>query len=474
MTAPAPTDSSDKEEIPTTGVSILTGDPKRAILKLSGPLIIAMLIMSVYNFSDAVWVAGLGPGALAGVGFVTPIYQVLIALCTGISAGVSSAVARRIGAKDKTEADNTAMHALLLTAGASVIFTTLFLLFLRPTLLAIGAADSIDPALEYGYVLFGGTVFFLFTNVGYGILRAEGDMKRTMHAMVASSVINMILDPILIYGMGLGMTGAALSTIISIALVSAVLVWWLWGKHDTYVTIHRSAFHYRPAVIRDILNVGLPASGEMLLMAGVSVILNLTIVTVGGTDGMAIYTGGWRVVLFAIVPMSAIGMALISVAGALYGAQRFDELKIVHRYAAAVGIAIAIIITILTWMLAPSVAMLFAFAPETAHLLPDITAFIRTMCFLFPFIPLGIVSVNLLQGMGKGLASFIVAVLWNVVCIASCTYLLAIPLGLGEHGAWWGIVLGVNSGAVIAYGAVAWLVERVISKTDETDHTTRT
>ena len=261
MTAPAPTDSSDKEEIPTTGVSILTGDPKRAILKLSGPLIIAMLIMSVYNFSDAVWVAGLGPGALAGVGFVTPIYQVLIALCTGISAGVSSAVARRIGAKDKTEADNTAMHALLLTAGASVIFTTLFLLFLRPTLLAIGAADSIDPALEYGYVLFGGTVFFLFTNVGYGILRAEGDMKRTMHAMVASSVINMILDPILIYGMGLGMTGAALSTIISISLVSAVIVWWLWGKHDTYVTIHRSAFHYRPAVIRDILNVGLPASG---------------------------------------------------------------------------------------------------------------------------------------------------------------------------------------------------------------------
>ena len=101
-------------------------------------------------------------------------------------------------------------------------------------------------------------------------------------------------------------------------------------------------------------------------------------------------------------------------------------------------------------------------------------AFIRTMCFLFPFIPLGIVSVNLLQGMGKGLASFIVAVLWNVVCIASCTYLLAIPLGLGEQGAWWGIVLGVNSGAVIAYGAVAWFVERVNSKTKPDENTDST
>lgn len=428
-----------------------------------------MLIMSVYNFADAIWVAGLGPGALAGIGFVTPIYQVLIALGTGIGAGVSSAIARRIGAKDKEGADNTAMHALLLTVAVSVVFTAGFLLSLRPVLLAIGAGDSIGPALEYGYILFSGTIFFLFVNVGYGILRAEGDMKRTMHAMVFSSVVNLILDPVLIYGLGLGMTGAALSTVISIASVAAVLVWWLWGRRDTYVTIHRSAFHYRPAVITDILKVGLPASGEMFLMAGVGVILNLIIVTVAGTDGVAVYTGGWRVVLFAIVPMCAIGMALISVAGALYGAKRFDELKTVHRYATGVGIAIAVAIGILIWVLAPYIATFFAFTPASVHLLPDITTFIRTMCFLFPFIPLGIVSTNLLQGMGKGLASFIVAVLWNVICIACCTFLLAIPLGFGEPGAWWGIVLGVNSGAVIAYVSVAWYVRKVSMKAGEND-----
>lgn len=451
----------------TKGISILTGDPKRAIIKLSGPMIIAMFLMSIYNFVDAVWVAGLGPDALAAIGFVTPVFMVLIGLCNGIGAGATSAIARRIGAKDKEGADNTAMHALYLAVAISIFMTACFLITLRPVLLAIGAGDTIGLALEYAHIVFGGTIFLLFTNVAYGILRAEGDMKRTMYAMAVSSVVNMVLDPIFIYGLGLGMAGAAIATVISVALVSAILLWWFLGKRDTYISIHRTAFHYQPVIVTDILKVGLPASGEFLLMAGVGIILNGLFVTVAGTDGVAVYTGGWRVVMFAIVPMIAISTAVISVAGALYGAKRYEDLKTVHLFSVGVGTVIAIALSIITWVLAPLIATLFAYTPESAHLLPSLTAFLRTMCFFYPFVPMGMMSSTLFQGIGKGTTSLILSVFRNVVFIAFFASLLALTFGLGESGAWWGIVLGDIAGGFLAFGWAAWYVRKLIQKNRE-------
>lgn len=449
---------------PTTGVSILTGDPKRAIIKLSGPMIAAMLLMSIYNIVDAVWVAGLGPDALAAIGFTTPVFMVMIGLSNGIGSGATSAISRRIGAKDREGANNTAMHGFYLAAVLGIVMTICFLILLEPVLLLIGAGDTIDFALQYAYIVFSGTIFFIFTNVAYGILRAEGDMKRTMYAMAVSSIVNLTLDPILIYGLDMGMAGAALATIISIGLVSAILVYWFLGKRDTYVSIHRDAFHYQPAIVSDILKVGLPASGEFLLMAGVAIIINGLLVAVAGTDGVAVYTGGWRVVMFAIVPMIAISTAVIAVTGALYGAKRFEDLRTVHFYSVWLGTVIAIAISILTWVFAPQIATLFAYTPESAHLLPQLTAFLRTMCFFYPFVPMGIMSSSIFQGTGRGPTSFVLSFFRNIVFIAFFASLLAITLGLGESGAWWGIVLGDVAGGLFAFGWAAWYVRGLIQR----------
>ena len=101
----------------TRGVSLLIGEPKKALLKLSGPMIVAMLILAAYNLVNAVWVAGLGSDALAAVGFVTPIFMVVVGLSNGLGAGVSSSISRRIGAQDKRGADNTT--CLLYTSDAA-------------------------------------------------------------------------------------------------------------------------------------------------------------------------------------------------------------------------------------------------------------------------------------------------------------------------------------------------------------------
>ena len=210
----------------TKGVSMITGDPKKAIIKLSGPMIVSMLLMTFYNLVNAIWVAGLGGGALAAVGFVTPLFLILVGLSNGLGAGAASAIARYIGADNKKCANNATLHSLFITIIISIILTVLLIVFLKPILMLLGAGSTIDLAIQFGQVTFAGTILMLFTGVGYGILRAEGDAKRTMYAMLISSVMNMILDPILIYWAGWGISGAAWGTVISMGFVSVVLLYW--------------------------------------------------------------------------------------------------------------------------------------------------------------------------------------------------------------------------------------------------------
>jgi len=443
-------DEQNQKEM-TKGVSLLIGEPKKAILKLSGPMIVAMLILAAYNLVNAVWVSGLGSDALAAVGFVSPIFMVVVGLSNGLGAGVSSSISRRIGARDKSGADNATMHALLLTIIVSVILTISLFYFLEPMLLVIGAGTALDLALEYGNIVFAGSILIVFTNTAYAILRGEGDTKRTMYAMSAGSLINAVLDPILIYWAGLGIAGAAWGTIISLFLVSAVQIYWLIIKRDTYVSISRKYFVPSMGVMKDILQVGIPASLEFLLFSIDAIIINWMLVRVSGIDAVAVYTAGWRVIMIAVIPLIAIATAEISVAGAAIGARRYENLPIIHNYSTKLGFFIGSATAIITWVLAPQMTTFFTYTSESAHLAPAMIAFMHVMCLFYPFMSPGIMSACLFQGAGKGLTSLFLNVLRDVILITMLSFLLGMVLGLGQEGIWWGIVFGNISGSIFAY-----------------------
>src|SRR5512137_1811902 len=369
----------------TAGISLLTGDPKKAIIKLSGPMIAAMFLMSTYNIVNAIWVAGLGSDALAAVGFVTPLFMILMGLSNGLGAGVASVISRRIGAKDKTGADNAAVHGLLFVIILSVVFTVPLMLLTGPIVTLFGAGNTAGLATEYGQVVFLGMVLLLFTNIAYAILRSEGDAKRAMYVMGVSSVLNMVLDPLLIYGAGMGIAGAAWGMIVSLVMVSTVLLYWFFIKRDTYLTISFNTFSWDRKTLRDILGVGLPASVEFFLMSILAIFINGLLVVTAGTDAVAVYTAGWRVVFFAIIPLIAIGTSLISVAGAAYGARKFENIRTAHTFSVTLGIAIAIVISAITYIFARQIAVIFTYSPDSAHLGPEIAAFLAIMCFFYPF-----------------------------------------------------------------------------------------
>lgn len=464
--SPSLSEKPDSYNNTTKGVSVLTGDPKSAIRKLAGPMFIAMLLMTIYNIVDAFWVAGLGSDALAAVGFMTPLFMVLIGFGNGIGAGATSAISRRIGAKDKPGAELVASHSILIMLIISVVLTAAIVPNITAISLLLGAGDVAGLAADYGLVIFSGTVFVLFTNVVYGMLRAEGDTKRTMYAMAVSSVINIVLDPVLIYYLDLGVAGAALATVISIMFVTVILFYWIRIKKDTYVTVSFKNFRLKPAVIKDILGVGIPASTEFFLMSLLVITLNGILVSVSGTDAVAIYTTGWRVVMFAIIPQIAIGTSLVAVAGAAYGARLPGKLRIAYIYSLKLGFIIALATSLLTWIFAPQITLLFTYSPESAHIAPGMIAFLQVMCFFYIFVPPGMMTCSMFQGVGKGMTSLFLNFLRNLAFIAVIAWIFTYYLGMGQEGVWWGVVAGDMLGGVVAL-VLAMVYLRMLTRVEE-------
>lgn len=435
----------------TVGVSLLLGEPEKAIRILSGPLIIAMMLYSTYNIVNAIWVAGLGSDALAAVGFISPLFLVLIGLGNGLGAGTTSAIARKIGAHDHIGANNTAVHAIILTVIIAVIATIPLVIWTKEIALLFGAGETATLATDYGRIVFASTILLLLTSVGSAILRAEGDTKRTMYLMAASAVMNMILDPILIYHAGMGIAGAAWGMVISQIFVAIVLLYWFFGKKDTFITLSRRVFKYQRRDVIDILGVGIPASFEFFLMSLLAIIINILLVNTAGTDAVAVYAAGWRVVMFAIIPLAAIGTAVISVGGAAFGGRRYEKLPIILQYSVKTGLLIAIFTSIITWLFAMPIASIFTYSVESAHLAPSIAAFLGTMCFFYPFVSPGIMSSSLFQGVGKGITSLTLNLCRNLLFIAVFAYYIGVVLDYGEHGIWWGIVAGDILGGTLGY-----------------------
>ena len=432
-------------------ISMVTGDPKRAIRVLSVPMIISMLLIMAYNLADSIWVAGLGPEALAALGFTTPIFMIVIGLGNGLGAGATSLIARCIGAVNKKKADNAAMHSVILAIFVSTILTLVVLLLLPNILMAMGAGNTLNLALQYGQVVFGGLIFLIFSSVASGILRAEGDVKRPMYAMAATAILNIILDPIFIYYFGWGIAGAAYATVLSASISCALMIYWLLLKGDTYISFSRGDFKADWNVARDILMVGLPASAESFVMSVLGMMLNYILVITGGAAAVAVYTAGWRVVMMVMILPIGIGTAAITVAGAAFGARKYDNLKTTLNYGVKLGFGIAIAVGLLLYIFSGVIASIFAYSPQTAYLAPQIAAFLQVMFLFYIPIPLGITAAAVFQGMGKGITSLILTVLREFAFIAVFAYIFAFILGMGSHGVWWGLVVGSAIGCSIAF-----------------------
>ena len=446
-------------------VELMRGNPEKAVKTLAIPIMISMLLTASYNIIDGIWVAGLGQAAIAGIGFVTPIFMILNGVSVGLGSGATSSISRFVGAKNHEGANKSAAHALLIFLVASIILTAILLLVQEPLLRAYGASgQNLAEGIKYGTPLFAGLIAFMFGNGGSGILRGEGDMKRAMYAMIVSVVLNAILDPIFIYVLGLGSAGASLATIVSALGSASVILYWLLVKKDTYVNVSLRQFKFDSKIAKDILKVGIPASMDMFMMSLAVSLYLVFISTIGGEYGIASFTSGQRLYLFAIMPLTAIGSAVAAVSGSAYGAKNGDYLSRAHLYGVKFGIAFGTAVTIILVAFAPQLATLFAYTKETAVLVPEITRFLRIASLCLPLTGAGMTSSFMYQGIGRGTISLMWTIIREVIFTVTATYTMGIILGWGLVGIWIGLALGRTLASILNFAFARFTIRKVREK----------
>ena len=445
-------------------VELMRGEPEIAVRKLAIPIMISMLLTASYNIVDGIWVAGLGQAAIAGIGFVTPIFMILNGFSVGLGNGATSSISRSVGAKNRERASKSAAHSLLIFLVASIVLTLTLLIIQEPVLKTYGASgQSLTEALKYGTPMFLGLFAFMFANGGSGILRGEGDMKRAMYAMIVSVALNFILDPIFIYVLNLGSAGASLATIVSSLGAAIVIIYWILIKKDTYVNVTFKGFKFDSEIARDILKVGIPASLDMFVMSIAMSFYLMFISSVGGEYGIAAFTSGQRLYLFGIMPLTAIASAVAAVSGSAFGARNWDYLSRTHTYGTKFAMLVSIVILLILVIFAPQLSMIFAYTPETAPLIPEITSFLRIASFGLLLVGIGMPSSFFYQGIGRGTTSLAWTIIRELVFTVGFTYLFGIVLNWGLTGIWVGLAVGRIIASILNFTYARYTIRKLKS-----------
>ena len=440
-------------------IEMITGDPKRAIRTLAWPLIASMILIFINNIIDSIWVAGLGPEPLAALGYITPLFMVLVGFGNGIGAGANSLISRYIGAKKKDEANNAAIHSAIMSVIISIVISIVFLLSLETLLNIMGATSVIEYAMDYGTIIFSLTFVILMPPIFGGAFRAEGDIKRSTIPIAIAAIINMILDPIFIYTLGWGVKGAALATGLAPLMSLILILYWIFVKKDNYLSYDRKYFHHDLKMYKEILVVGIPASLEQLIMA---ILTNYMLTIVSGPIAVAIYTAGWRIISLGLLPAIGVGTAAISVAGVAYGARKYENIKTATRYSAKLGLIASIIVCIILNVFATQIAFIFSYSEASSQLEPLIASFMQLMCLFILYVPFGASAGNVFQGLGKGTTSFILTTIRELILVLLFAYLLGFVFGMGETGIYYGMLLGGFIGSVVAYLYIELYINRLI------------
>ncbi len=432
-------------------IEMITGDPKKAIVKLALPMMLSMLLIMLYNIADSIWVAGLGADALAAIGFITPLFMVLVGLGNGIGAGANSLIARYIGANNYKQANNAALHGIVLSIIVSVIFTVLIEVLMVPILQFMGAGNTIQYALDYSYIIFGFLFIFVYSGVASAIFRSEGDMRRATIAIAVTAILNIVLDPVFIYVLNFGIAGAAWATVISATMSCLVMSYWIWGKRDLYLDLSWKNFNYQSYIMLDTLQVAIPSTLENIVFSALAIIINSMLVMADGTTAVAVYTASMRIVQLAMIPLIGIGTAVLTVAGVAYGAHNYKNLQTAHSYSIKLGFAVSIALGIVIYIFSPQIASMFAYTSASSTLAPEIARAISVLTLFVLAIPHGIMSSMMFQGVGKGVYSLLITLLRSLILESVFAYIFCFIFGWGVVGIYAGVIMGCFVGGTVGY-----------------------
>ena len=432
-------------------IDLILGDYRTAILSLTWPMMVSMFLTMAYTIIDCVWISGLGVDALSAVGFFNRVFSIIVGFGAGLGAGANSVIARYIGAGDRFSANNAGVHSIFITLIISFLLSVFFILFL-PFLLDFMHAGCVKPlVLSYGNVILCFVFLFTLSNLGVAILRSEGFVKRAMYIIGITSVLNIFLDPVFIYGFGWGIVGAAWATVFSAFITVLVFSYWLKFGDGGYLDLSLSNFSFSWSIVFDELIVGIPSSVEAFVYSLTSFIVNIFIVDVAGTVGVGVCNICLRMIEFASIFLNALGTSVLTLTGVAFGEGNVSKINDVFSYSLFLGSIISVILMVIVFVFAPQLSYIFAYSPGTSFLIPKISMFLRILFFVIITVNFGVVPASMFQGVGKGLTSLGLSIFRTLIAESIGAYVFAIVLGFGEIGIYYGLVAGATCGAILSY-----------------------
>jgi putative MATE family efflux protein len=405
-----------------------------------------MFVQTMYNIVDTAFVGRLGAASIAALTFAFPIFFILISLNSGLGVGINSSISRLLGAKNKEEAENAAGHGILMTAAFAVVVYLLGRLALGPLYSLFGAAPEVRAlSMSYMTIILLSVLFMFPAYAINSIFAAQGDTRTPMIIQTFGFVLNTVLDPIFIYILKFGVRGAAIATDIAIALTLLAYIYFL--RKKSYLRVGFRPFRYTPAIFREIIRVGAPASMMMLTMSVYVMFLNGYMAHFG-TDYVAAFGLATRLESFVSLPIFALSISLLTLVGMFYGAKRSDLVKSISWYGLRIGILAAVAIGVVFFAL--PVLFLKIFTRDRLILMIG-TAYLRIDVLTFPTMAVAMIISRILQGMGFGFPGFIINTVRIFFVAIPLAYVFVFLLGYGFLSVAWAMVAGGVTATILAF-----------------------
>jgi putative MATE family efflux protein len=395
--------------------------------------------MNAYGLVDAWFVARLGTGSLAAMAFAVPVVMLLTCIAGGLGTGVTSLMSHALGRGDREAAARLVSHGIELVVGSAVIlafvgYVTMDWLFTR-----LGASAETLPLIRaYMSIWFCGAPFMALPWLGNGLLIASGDSAAVSGRMVFGAVLNIILNPILIYGyLGLpamGIGGSALATVISQAVSTAWLIWLLHHRHKLLKWGREDRRHLLNS-FRRILALGIPGMMSMILMP-VSASILTWILSHFGQEAVAASGAAGRIEMAAFIIPMALGISLMPFVSQNYGANRPDRVREAFRLSTCFALVYGAGIAGIFILAAPWMAAAFSDDPKVTGIL---ISYIRITAVGYGMTEVHRYCTFFLTGLHKPMQSLLLDVVRVIVLLSPLAYLGS--RWIGVSGVFWGRLL---------------------------------
>ncbi len=366
-----------------------------------------MVVILLYNMADTFFVGQTGDEMqVAAVSLATPVFLLFMAIGSLFGIGGTSVISRALGKKDEVYARQVSSFCFWFSIIVGVFFIILFQSFMSLILKIIGAsANTVDYARSYLNIVSWSAPFVLVSTAFSNIVRAEGRSNEAMIGTMTGTILNIVLDPIMILVLKIGISGAAWATVIG-NVISSIYYIVILIRSNTHLSISVKDLVVNKSIIYDVFSIGIPASLQSIMMSVSSIVINLFLVAYGDIQ-LAAYGVAVKLAMITGLVQIGLGQGIQPILGYNYGARKPERFMSVVHYSDKLSIVMGIILTAVCWIFAGQMTRMFI---DSQEIIQYGVPFLKTLLISGPILGILFVYINALQAIGSSKYSLILSI----------------------------------------------------------------